>query len=167
MINLIAERKIMKAATIQELKQELTNRPPKELVEICIRLTKYKKENKELLNYLLFESYDELGYTDTVKREMDEAFEELPKSTPYQNKKVLRKILRTVSRYSKFMASKQAEVELLIYFCEKVKATGIRMNKSAMLTNLYNQQLKKIHGVLESLHEDLRYDYLKRLSVIS
>ncbi len=35
----------MKAATIQELKQELTNRSSKDMVEICIRLAKYKKEN--------------------------------------------------------------------------------------------------------------------------
>ena len=153
----------MKAASIQELKQELVNLPQKDIVELCLRLAKYKKENKELLNYLLFESYDQHAYMENVKKEMDEAFSELPKSTPYQNKKSLRKILKTVSRYTKFMSSKQSEAELLIYFCQKVKQSGIRILRSAMLTNLYNQQIKKIESALESLHEDLRFDYTKQL----
>jgi hypothetical protein len=153
----------MKAASIQELKQELVNLPQKEIVELCLRLAKYKKENKELLNYLLFESYDQQGYLQSVRNEIDEAFTELPKSTPYQNKKALRKVLKTISRYTKFMASKQSEAELLLYFCQKVKTSGIRIQRSAMLTNLYNQQLKKILAAVESLHEDLRFDYAKQL----
>src|SRR4051812_28126644 len=107
----------MKAASISELKQELSNLPAKELVDLCIRLTKYKKENKELLTYLLFEAYDQEAYINNVKQEMDEAFKELPKSSPYQNKKSLRKILRAITKYSKHTASKQAEVEMLLYFC--------------------------------------------------
>lgn len=153
----------MKAASIQELKQELVNLPQKEIVELCLRLAKYKKENKELLNYLLFESYDQHGYQESIKKELDEAFTELPKSTPYQNKKALRKILKIISRYAKFIASKQSEAELLIYFCQKVRQSGIRIQRSAMLTNLYNQQLKKIIAMVESLHEDLRFDYTKQL----
>src|SRR5690349_8461773 len=100
----------MKAASISDLKQELSNLPPKELVELCLKLAKYKKENKELLTYLLFEAYDQEGYLLEVKKEIDDAFVELPKSTPYQNKKYLRKILKAISKYSKHTGSKQAEV---------------------------------------------------------
>lgn len=49
----------MKTATIAELKSELGNVPAPQLAELCIRLAKFKKENKELLTYLLFEAYDE------------------------------------------------------------------------------------------------------------
>jgi len=153
----------MKAASISELKQELSNRPAKELVDLCIRLTKYKKENKELLTYLLFEAYDLESYIVNVKEEIDEEFKDLPKSSPYQNKKSLRKILRAITKYSKHTASKQAEVEMLLYFCRKVKESGIRIYKSVQLTNLYTQQIKKIHVLFESLHEDLLYDYRKQL----
>ena len=45
----------MKAATINELKQELQNIPPAKVTELCLRLARFKKENKELLTYLLFE----------------------------------------------------------------------------------------------------------------
>src|SRR5688572_7320740 len=157
----------MKAASISELKQELGNLPAKEVIELCIRLAKYKKENKELLTYLLFEAYDQDAYIKNVKQEIDEAFVELPKSTPYLNKKSLRKILRSISKYSKHTGSKQAEVEMLLHFCRNVKASGIKIYKSTALTNLYAQQLKKIHSLFESLHEDLLYDYQKQLQELS
>ena len=46
----------MKAATLNELRKELQALSSKELVEICLRLAKYKKESKELLTYLIFEA---------------------------------------------------------------------------------------------------------------
>ncbi len=48
----------MKAASIQELKQELQHTSLKEITELCLRLARFKKENKELLTYLLFEASD-------------------------------------------------------------------------------------------------------------
>jgi hypothetical protein len=58
----------MKAVTVKELKEELTNYTPKELRELCLRLARFKKENKELLTYLLFESSDEALYIESVKK---------------------------------------------------------------------------------------------------
>ncbi len=63
---------IMKAATINELKQELEHLSAAELKELCLRLAKFKKENKELLTYLLFEAHDTEAYSRSVKEEMDE-----------------------------------------------------------------------------------------------
>ena len=48
----------MKAATVHELKEELKHRSAAQLVELCNRLVRFKKENKELLTYLLFEAHD-------------------------------------------------------------------------------------------------------------
>ena len=44
----------MKAATINELKSELNNIPVGQLVELCTRLARFKKENKELLQHGCF-----------------------------------------------------------------------------------------------------------------
>jgi len=49
----------MKAVTINGISQELLNLSPKELCDLCLRLARFRKENKELLTYLLFESSDE------------------------------------------------------------------------------------------------------------
>src|SRR6185503_11078344 len=89
----------MKASTINELKQELVNTPASTLVELCLRLARFKKENKELLTYLLFEAHDTAAYIKSVKQAMAEQFEDINKSNVYYIKKTLRKILRTAKKY--------------------------------------------------------------------
>ena len=49
----------MKYLTLKEIKQELNALSKEEVQELCLRLSRFKKENKELLAYLLFESKDE------------------------------------------------------------------------------------------------------------
>lgn len=149
----------MKAASLNEIKKELSYLDLKKVQELCMRLAKYKKENKELLTYLLFEAGDESAYVTGVKGEMDDHFALLPKSNVYLIKKSLRKILRITNKQIKYSEVKQTEVELRIYFCTKMKKSGIRRLPSQVLVNLYNQQLKKIEAALSKLPEDLRYDY--------
>lgn len=153
----------MKTATIQELKQELKDLSPGRITDLCLRLARFKKENKELLTFLLFEAHDETGYIESVSQLIDEGFAELPKSSTYLTKKSLRKTLRVTNKYIRYTGSKQAEVALLIYFCRKVKDSGIRIQKSTTLQNLYLQQLKKINIALQLLHEDLQFDYRQEL----
>jgi len=154
----------MKAATAQEIKQELKTLPPSQLVEICLRLSRFKKDNKELLTYLLFEAADESTYIENVKKEIDGEFEELPKPNLYLTKKSLRKVLRNTAKQIRYTGSAQAEVELLTYFCKKIRSAGIPIKDSPVLTNLYRQQLKKVRSAIATMHEDLQYDYLRALS---
>jgi len=153
----------MKSASIQEIKQELKSLSSSRLSELCLRLAKFKKDNKELLTYLLFESEDETAYIANVKKEMDEGFAELPKPNLYLTKKSLRKVLRIATKQIRYTASPQAEVELLTYFCRKLRDSPIPLRDSPVLTNLYNQQLKKVRSVIATLHEDLQYDFLRAL----
>lgn len=153
----------MKSASINEIKQELMARPPKEVLDLCLRLTRYKKENKELLTYLLFEAHDPQSYIESAKQEIEENFIDVPVNNTYLGKKSLRKILKSIGKYSKHTATKQAEAELLIYFCHCMQKKGLPMHRSVALTNLYNQQIKKILVVVNALHDDLKFDYLKQL----
>lgn len=157
----------MKAASISDIKQELTNLPPQQILELCLRLAKYKKDNKELLNYLLFEANDEQTYISNVKTEIEEAFAEINQSNLYFAKKSLRKILRNTAKHIRYTASKQAEVELLLHFCQTLKHSGIPLKNSTVLNNLYQFQLKKVAKVIATLHEDLQYDYLKELNQLT
>ena len=156
----------MKTATIQEIKQELLAVNQTKLLELCLRLAKFKKENKELLTFLLFEAHDEEGYINSVKQLIDEGFTEIPRPNLYLTKKTLRKILRITNRYIKYAGSKQAETALLIYFCRKIKESGIPYQKTTVLNNLYEQQLKKIKIALGQLHEDLQYDYRREVDTL-
>lgn len=153
----------MKAASINEIKQELVNLPPKKVLELCLRLARFKKENKELLSYLLFEADDENSYVQSVKKEMNDQFAELPKGNWYLAKKALRKILKGISKYSKHTTTKESEVEMLLHFCYLVKTSGLRYRSYKALSGLYDQQLKKLNTLVEQVHEDLRFDYKKQL----
>src|SRR3954453_12363922 len=134
----------MKAASINELKQELQTLPPKEVLEICLRLAKFKKDNKELLNYLLFEAHNEQGYVESIKKEINDHFWNLPRTNMYIVKKGLRKILKSISKYSKYTTTKESEVEMLLHFVKNLEASGIRFRANKALSNLYDQQLKKL-----------------------
>lgn len=156
----------MRTATVHEIKDELSGLKPAELTNICLRLARFKKENKELLTYLLFEAHNEAGYIESVKGEMDEHFATINLSHLYFVKKSLRKILRIVSRHVRYMGSKQGEAELLIYFCTRMRELGIPIEKNTVINNIYLSQLKKLNALIEALHEDLQYDYRKQVEAL-
>lgn len=157
----------MKTATVHEIKQELLASPDKVLVDLCLRLSKFKKENKELLTYLLFEAHNEEGYINEVNTLIDDEFSGLDKSTNlYFAKKTIRKILRIANKHIRYTGSKQAEVAVLIHFCATLKNHGIAFAKSTALKNLYDQQIKKIKISLSTLHEDLQYDFQRELNLL-
>jgi hypothetical protein len=153
----------MKAATLSELKNELHTLPPTQVLELCLHLAKYKKENKELLSYLLFDASDEQEFINSVKDEIDEQLLNLNRSSLFLAKKTIRKMLRTANKYIRYSGNKRTEVDLLIYFCKKLKGSGVPMHKSVALTNLYQRQIQKIKKALSTLHEDLQYDYQEEL----
>jgi hypothetical protein len=157
----------MKAASLKELKTELEKLYPEQILNICMRLAKYKKDNKELLTYLLFSADDEQEYIKEVKILVDEQFAEMNKSNIYFSKKTVRKALRTVNKFMRYSGSKQIEVELLIYFCNKIKDSGIAFRKSTALNNLYQRQILRINKAMKTLHEDLQYDYSKEIESLS
>ncbi len=149
----------MKAASVKEIKDELKIRSPKELLELCLRLSRFKKENKELLTYLLFESYDELAFIESVKLDMDEQFLDVNRKSYYYIRKSIRKILSTTKKYIRYSQKKETEVDLLIYFCLKLKIFKPSINRSAALQNMYIRQVDLIKKTLKQLHEDLQFDY--------
>ncbi len=154
----------MKAATIHEIKQALIGNSAKELAELCLRLAKFKKENKELLTYLLFEASDEELYIKEVNQEISTEMDQIdPGQNLYFAKKSIRKILRIANKHIRYMGSKQAEIAILLQFCQCLKQSGIPFMKSTALNNLYHQQLKKIEKAISTLHEDLQYDYRRMM----
>ena len=149
----------MKAVSVVTIKKELKHRSTEELLELCLRLSKFKKENKELLTYLLFESHDEAGYIDTVKAEIELQFDDINTSNYFYIKKSMRKILRNLKKYARYSLKKETEVELLLHFCAILKDFKPSIYKNVTLTNLYDRQIVSIKKIVGSLHEDLQYDY--------
>ena len=151
----------MKAATVHEIKEALQALPPNKLVDITLRLAKFKKENKELLSYLLFESEETDRYVGELKLEMEAEFAAMNVSHVYFAKKTLRKILRNVNKQARYIVNKESETALLLHYLRLLKDSGLPVQKTPVLMNLYLTQLKKTKKLIESLHEDLQYEYLR------
>ena len=149
----------MKAASVKEIKQELGTKSQKELLELCLQLSKFKKENKELLTYLLYEASDEASYIVNIKEEITQQFKLINTSSYYFIKKSTRKILRNTKKYIRYSKKKETEVELLIYFCAQLKNMNPPMEKSIALHNIFLRQVESIKKVISTLHEDLQYDF--------
>ena len=149
----------MKIESIVTIKKELKHQSQEELLELCLRLGKFKKENKALLTYLLFESHDEDGYIESVKLTLDELFEGINSDSYFYMKKTIRKILRQIRVYSRYSLKKTTEVELLLYFCEQMNDLKPSIHKNITLSNLYERQVLSIKKKVAVLHEDLQYDY--------
>ncbi len=156
----------MKSASLKEIKTELNTLHPKRIHELCLLMAKFKKENKELLSYLLFESGDESTYVKEVKAELDDLFIEVKKGNSYLAKKTIRKILGMANKYIKYSGSKQTEVEILIHFCKKLRKSGIPLPINTALGNIYLRQITKIKKSLATLHEDLQFDYSDDLRLL-
>lgn len=157
----------MKAVTIKELNQELLNRTPKELRDLCLRLSRFKKENKELLTYLLFESSDETQYVESVKEEIGLQLKEVNRKSYYFIKKGLRRILSITKKYIRYSQNKKTEVDLLIWYCKGLQKFTPPINKNKALRNLYARQVDEIKEKLTSLHEDLQFDYEPELNALT
>ena len=149
----------MKSATIAQLKSELNSLEPSEVRDFVLRLAKYKKENKELLTFLLYEGRDVQAFIRDIKEEIDEEFLKMNRDTVYLAKKSLRRLLRLISKYARFIGSPEAEAELLIHFIRNVHQSNIPYRGGAVISNLYDNQLKKIEKLIAALDEDLQFDW--------
>jgi len=149
----------MKAESVVTIRKELKHKTPEELQQLCLRLARFKAENKELLTYLLFESESEENYISTVRNFIDQQFSEISSNNYYHIKKGVRKIQRNTKKYIRYSGNKETEVELLLYFCKKLKAFRPSISKNTTLNNIYLKQLEMITKKILKLHEDLQYDY--------
>lgn len=158
---------MMKTAGVREIKLDLKEKSQKELIEICLTLSKFKKENKELLNYILFESENEETFIQNVKEESLELFSEINSRSVYYIKKGIRKILRNIKKYIRYSKKKETEVELLLFFCEEFKSIIPNRYESKVLLNILDTQLRIVSKKIPMLHEDLQYDFNRVLEELN
>lgn len=151
----------MRTATIDDIKNELKQLPPKEVLALLLRLARFKKENKELLTYLLFESHDEQGYLQVLKTDITEQFAAVDPSPVSKAKKAYRKILRSINRQVKYIGSKAAAMELLIHYCTVMR--NLDTDLKPALEVLYFQQLTKAEKLIPQLEDDLQFDFQQQL----
>jgi hypothetical protein len=85
-------------------------------------------------------------------------FSQLPVHS-YNAAKAMRKILRLLSKYTKFTGSKQAEIDLLMNFCINYINYTDRKVSYKPLRLILVRQVIKIRAIIAKLHEDLQFDH--------
>lgn len=158
-IPLTNTRAILKAATLAQIKKELQHRSPDELLALCLRLGRFKKENKELLTYLLFEAENEEAYVAHIKEYIGEMFATIRRAHGYYARKSSRRILKEVKKFIRYSNSKETEVVLLLEYCRELKDLIQGLARNRTMDNLLSRQLDLAEKRLERLHPDLQHDY--------
>ena len=153
----------MVPASIDTIKTELKQLPPKKVLELVVRLARFKKENKELLTWLLFESSDEAAYIAQVRKEITEEVEKIDGLTAYQYKKQFRKIQRKINKPIKYMGSKTAAAELYMHMIELIDRKKKTVFIRAFLEKAHEQYVRKVNILLPGIPEDLAADISRQL----
>jgi len=157
----------MKPFSIRDIRSEISVMEREEVVSLCMKLAKFSTANKELLSYLLFYEQLQPSFTNELIQEIDSSFELIRANSNYLAKKSLRKVLRTIKKYSRFDPSKLMEIELRIHFCKKFIEHNFKISNDVALNNILENEIKKIKKLISQLHEDLQYDYLTDLENIT
>jgi hypothetical protein len=156
----------MRTASVKELREELKHREQADLVQIILRLSRFKKENKELLTYLLFDADSEESYIETVRAHIDSLLLAINASNLYYAKKGVRKVLREVKKFIRYSGNKETEVVLLIHFCSSLQETQPSLLRSKIIKDLVQRQILLARVRVSTLHEDLQHDYDKELNLL-
>lgn len=149
----------MQTATVHQIKNEIKHLDKVELMELCLKLAKFKKENKELLSYFLFEADDEAHFIETIKNDITTEFEEINQSSSYLIKKSSRRILKDTKKFIRYSKKTATEIELLMHFCQELGQFKRALEQNIVLGNMYRTQVKTIQKRIATIHEDLQYDY--------
>lgn len=165
LVTLHAKNMAIEAYGLQDIKKEIQHLSAPQLAELVLRLARHKKENKELLAYLLFVANDQDAFIEQSKYEVGMMFYILP-SRAYDATKTLRKILRYITKLSRFSASKPVEISLLMAFCNNYLEYVDRKASFKPLRTVFVKQIEKISKLITKLHEDVQADYLSEYNAL-
>ena len=151
--------KKMQIPSLYEIKKELSYLNEKEINELLLDLVKFNRENKAYLYFKLY-SRDNPGlFVEMVQQELEEEFTKANQSSSYHVKKSSQTIRRKFNKFLKLTKSKTDQVDLILFFCEKLTEYGYLRFRNPVVDNLYQVQLGKAKKLISGLHEDLKWDY--------
>ncbi|WP_373493140.1 hypothetical protein [Aquiflexum sp.] len=153
----------MKIASLAEIKKELSYLNEKELKDLILDLSKFSTDNKAYLFFKLFERENPRLYVEMVKEEIE--FEFVKANTKHYHfaKKSAQAVRRKLNKLLKLTKDKTAQIELILFFCEKLRLYGYLTFHHPVIENLYAMQIRKIERMISGVHEDLQYDYQYQL----
>lgn len=151
----------MYTAGVREIRQELEAQSPKELINIIQRLARFKKENKELLTFLLFEAHDLDGHLAAVREELLTSMLDIQPERIYLAKKTVRKTLHIANKHIRLIGSKAAEAEIRLHVCRLLQQSGLPIERNPVLQRIFQTQMRTARKAIDTLHEDLQWELLR------
>ncbi len=151
----------MYTAGVREIRQELEAQSPKELINIIQRLARFKKENKELLTFLLFEAHDLDAHLTAVREELLMSMLDIQPERIYLAKKTVRKTLRIANKHIRLIGSKAAEAEIRLHVCRLLQQSGLPIDRNPVLQRIFQTQMRTARKAIDTLHEDLQWELLR------
>lgn len=148
----------MEKFSLSEIRKELSFAGAEELRIICLRMARFKKDNKDHLAFLLFQK-EEPEFIQSVKEEVTEALADIQRMHVYQARKVLQKTLSMLIKYKKFCLSRVFEIEVMLHFIKTMQSKQISEYTPSYIGQFYKKQQLKLVKILESLDEELFMDY--------
>ncbi len=153
----------MEIPSLANLKKELSYLPEKELITLITDLAKFSRENKAFLYFKLNERDQPNLFVDSVKEELDEAFQVANTRNYHLAKKAVQGIRRKLNKALKLSKNKADQAELILYFCEQMKRYDYMRHHHQVIDNLYRVQIGKVVKLISTLHEDLQSDFDYRI----
>lgn len=153
-------------ASLKVIRDELALLNNKELVGIISSLIRFRKENKELITYLLFDSKDEAGFIKSIKAETEFAMEPVTRYNVRPYLKLIRKTLKNIRKAIKISGKNETAVQLLMHFCTVIKQKNLPVTRFKGLNLVWDRCIHDITKNILTLHEDLRYDYTQELNAL-
>lgn len=153
----------MEIPSLADIKKDLSYLSEKELVAMITDLAKFSRENKAFLYFKLNERDQPSLFVDSVKEELDEAFQTANTKNYHLAKKAAQTIRRKLNKSLKLNKNKADQTELILYFCEQMKKYEFQKHRHPVINNLFNVQLEKAKKLISTLHEDLQSDFSYRI----
>lgn len=157
----------MQIPSLTQLKKELSYLSEKELIELIADLAKFNRDNKAYLFFKLNEKDNPGQYIEMVEEELEADFQAARGNHSYYAKKSAQKLRRKMNKLLKLSKVKTDQIEVLLFFCEKLREYGFLRHGNQVLTNIYQMQLGKAVKLISGLHEDLQFDYEGRVGELT
>jgi hypothetical protein len=149
----------MEIPSLAHLKKELSFLSEKELIDLISDLAKFSRDNKAFLYFKLNETSQPYLFTELVKEDLELAFQTANTRSHHFAKKSAQAIRRKLNKALKLSKNKTDQIDLILFFCEKLNEFGYLRFRNSIVENLYQVQLGKAKKLISGLHEDLKWDY--------
>lgn len=148
----------MDAASLADIRKELAHQSPAELMELVVRLARFRLDNKALIGYWLFDRTNQAQFLAQVHLALDEALASMNFSSAYFVKKSLRKWQRQVNLYGRICGEPWMLADLQGYYVW----TCLRAQKKVMYPDYFVELIRaaqrKFNTLLLKLEPDMQHD---------